>query len=634
MFLRLAGFCISAVLFVSAIAVAQDPTRVELDARQASIGLLHSHIVIPAKPGPLTVAYPKWIPGEHAPNGPLGQVVKLKFAADGKPLTWRRDDLDMYLFHLEVPAGADQVEADLDFACLIGSEGFNSEVCSSHDQLVVNWWEFVLYSPSLPNDQNPFTASIRLPEGWHFGTALGVDHEAGSTVAFKTTSLKTLVDSPLIAGEHYVSVDLGGQHPTRLDVTTESAASINLPQDQIAHFKSLVKEAEALFNGPRYQHYDLLLSLGDSIDHYTLEHLESSENRLPDHGLSDPRIIRTTAGMIPHEYTHSWNGKYRTPEGLDIKTYQDPMKGALVWVYEGLTDYIGNLLAARSGFWTDEQFRQSIAIDAAEMMYHTGRTWRPLQDTTVGVQMLYGSPNAWVSARRNADFYPESGLIWLEADTIIRQQSKGSRSLDDFCRLFYGPQTGPDPKAYNFDDVVTALNQIQPYDWKEFFQSRLTSNSPQPPLGGIENSGWKLTYSPEKTQLIRDMEEVRKIDLLWPEWQKWAFVDLRYSVGLLVAEDGTVLDSAPDMSAYNAGILPGMRIAQINGAKFSLAAIEDAVAKSKGGHPLEFTVVNGDSTSLHRLDYHEGAKYPRLVRDTSKPDLLTGILAPQSGPGR
>jgi len=628
------GLCAVALMLANRSAMGQQApaTRLDLDARQASIGLLHAHLVIPAVPGPLTVAYPKWIPGEHAPNGPLGQMVRLKFAVNGKRLAWRRDDLDMYEFHLNVPAGATQVEADLDFACLLGSEGFNSEVCSSHDQLVVNWWEVVLYSPALPNDQNPFIASIQLPDGWHYGTALPLDRENNGNVVFKSVSLKKLVDSPLIAGEHFVALPLGGQHPARLDVTTESAASLDIPSDQRTHFRALVAEAEALFGGPRYDHYDLLLSLGDSIDHYTLEHFESSENRLPDHGLSDPRILRTTASMMPHEYAHSWNGKYRTPEGLNIRTYQDPMKGSLVWVYEGLTDYIGNILAARSGFWSEDQFRQSLAIDAAEMAYHTGRTWRPLQDTTIGVQMLYGSPNAWSSARRNADFYPESGLIWLEADTIIRQQSKGSRSLDDFCRLFYGAQNGANPEPYTFEDVAAALNQVLVFDWKGFFQSRLDSTIAEPPIGGIESSGWKLSYSTEKSELIEDMEQVHKIDLLWPEWQKWGFVDLRYSVGLLIAEDGTVLDSAPDMSGYNAGILPGMRVVEVNGTKFSLSGIEDSIRKSDSGTIPELTIMNGASTSRRRLEYHDGAKYPLLVRDPSRPDLLTKILTPHASP--
>ena len=610
------------------------PIHLQLDATQASTGVLHAHLTIPASAGPLTLAYPKWIPGEHAPDGPLSQVVRLVFAANGKPLAWHRDELDIYLFHIEVPPGASQVDADLDFACVIGAEGFQSDVCTAEDQLVVNWWEVVLYPPSLPNDRDPFIARIQLPAGWHYSTALPVDREEiNNSIAFKSVSLKTLVDSPLIAGEHVRKLPLGGQRAAELDISAETAAGLNISPDQISHFTRLIAEAEAIFDGPRYEHYNLLLSLGDAIDHYTLEHFESSENRLPDHGLLDPRILLTTASMIPHEYIHSWNGKYRPPSGLDIRTYQDPMRASLIWVYEGLTDYLGNILAARSGFWTEEQLRQSLAIDAAQMTYHTGRTWRPLQDTTVGAQMLYTSPNAWSSARRNADFYPESGLIWLEADAIIRQQSKGRRSLDDFCKLFFGPQNGANPKPYTFDDVVAALNQISPYDWETFLRSRLDSTKPQPPLGGLERSGWKLVYTDQKSELIDDMEQVHKVDLLWPEWQKWGFADLRYSIGLLLQDDGTVLDSAPGMSAYNAGITPGMQLITVNGSRFSLPTIEEAVRQTKNRASLEFLVANGNFTGSRHLEYHDGIKYPHLERDPSQPDLLHDIAAPRAQTG-
>ena len=604
------------------------PVKLDLDATHAPTGVLHSHLTFPVSAGPLTLAYPKWIPGEHAPGGPLSQLVKLVFAANGKPLPWRRDDLDMYLFHLDVPAGVHLVEVDLDFACVVGGEGFRSDVCNSYDQLVVNWWQVVLYPPSVPNDRDSFQARIHLPAGWRYSSALPMDREEENNwITFKTVSLKTLVDSPLIAGEHHRRFPLGGQKPAQLDVTTGTAESLDLPPQQVAHFSRLVSEAEAVFGGPRYEHYDLLLSLGDSIDHYTLEHFESSENRLPDHGLSDARILLTTASMIPHEYVHSWNGKYRGPVGLDIKTYQDPMKGELVWVYEGLTDYYGNILAARSGFWTEDQLRQSLAIDAAQMTYHTGRMWRPLQDTAVGVQMLYESPNAWSSARRNTDFYPESGLIWLDADTLIRERSNGERSLDDFCKLFFGAQNGASPKPYTFDYVVAAMNQVQPYDWKKFFRERLDSTNPQPPLAGIERGGWKLAYSEQKPELIEDMEQTHKVDLLWPEWQTWGFIDLRYSIGILVQNDGTVLDSAPGMSAYNAGIVPGMRLLAVNGQRFSLAGIEQAVRQSKNGGALEFQVANGNFTSLARIDYHDGIKFPQLERNSSKADLLRQIAA-------
>jgi predicted metalloprotease with PDZ domain len=603
------------------------PIRIELDATRAPTGVLHSHMTIPATPGTLTLAYPKWIPGEHGPGGPLSQVVRLTFGANGKPLVWHRDDLDIFVFHVEVPVGVSEIQADLDFACVLGQEGFQSDICTSYDQLVVNWWLVVLYPPSLPNESDPFLASIRLPADWKYNTSLPLARASTpNTIEFGVVPLKTLVDSPLIAAEHLRTFPLGGRSAAVLAISAESAASLEVPQDVLEHFRRMVAETEAEFGGPRYTKYNLQLSLGDAIDHYTLEHFESSENRLPSQGLSDARVLLTTATMVPHEYIHSWNGKYRTPVGLDISTYQDPMKAGLIWVYEGLTDYISGIIAVRSGFWSEDQLAQSLAIDAAAMAYHTGRTWRSLQDTTIGAQMLLVSPNAWVSARRNTDFYPESGLMWLEADAIIRQGSAGRHSLDDFCRLFFGPHSTPTP--YTFDDVVAALNQVEPYNWTSFLRGHLDSLSPDPPLAGLERSGWKLVYTDQKSELITAMEQVHKVDLLWPEWQTWGFADLRYSIGLLIQDDGTVLDSAPGRSGYNAGLMPGMRITQVNGAKFSLAGTEEAVRETQTQGNLALQVANGRAIALHRLDYHGGLKYPHLQRDPAKPDLLRPMVAP------
>ena len=604
------------------------PVRLELDATAAPTGVLHSHMTFPATPGVLTLAYPKWIPGEHSPSGPLSQIVRLTFTAGGVPLTWHRDDLDIFLFHVDVPEGVSEVRADLDFACVLGQEGFQSDICSSYDQLVVNWWLVVLYPPSLPNDRDPFLASIRLPAGWKYNTSLPLAHESSpNTVEFGEVPLKTLVDSPLIAAKNLRTFPLGGRSSALMAISAESAASLEVPPDVVEHFERMVAETEAEFGGPRYTRYNLQISLGDAIDHYTLEHFESSENRLPSTGLSDPRVLLTTATMIPHEYIHSWNGKYRTPVGLDITTYQDPIKAKLIWVYEGLTDYISGIMAVRSGFWSEDQLRQSLAIDAAEMTYHTGRTWRSMQDTTVGAQMLLVSPNAWVSARRNTDFYPESGLMWLAADAIIRQSSGGRRSLDDFCRLFFAPHISA---PYTFEDVANALNQVSPHDWSSFLRRHLDSLSADTPLAGLEQSGWKLVYTDRKSELIEDMEKVHKVDLLWPEWQSWGFADLRYSIGLLIQDDGTVLDSAPGMSGYAAGIVPGMRLTQVNGAAFSLPVLEAAVRGTANHGKLQLQAANGSASESHSLDYHDGLKYPHLQRDPSKPDLLQRIVEPQT----
>jgi predicted metalloprotease with PDZ domain len=617
-------------IFLSVIAVAQQTTVIRVDATRASIGLLHADVSFPASSGPMVVAYPKWIPGEHAPTGPINQVVRLTFSALGKQLPWRRDELEPFEFHVDVPADAKQVDAALDFACEIGSGGFTPAICSSHNQVVLNWNLVVLYNPKVPIDQNVFSASLRLPAGWKYGTPLPVEKEDGAEITFKPIALKRLVDSPVISGEHFRTVPLGGDHPSQLDMISETAEGVQITPEQESHFKNLVAEAEALFGGSRYPHYHMQLSLGDSIDHYTVEHFEASDNRMAERGLLDPRILLTSASLVPHEYVHSWNGKFRPPVGLDNPTYLDPVNGSLLWVYEGLTDYYGNILAARSGFWAEDQFRQSLAIDAAQMATHPGRTWRSLQDTTTGAQLLYTAPLAWSAARRSTDFYPESGLMWLDADTLIRERTNGARSLDDFCRAFFAAQDGHAPKPYTFEDVIAAMNAVAQFDWSSFFRQRLDSTSPQPPFDGIERAGWKLSYSETKPELMQDLQNTRKVDLLWPLWERADFTDQRYSIGALLSEDGTVLDSSPGMAAFEAGMVPGMRIRKVNGEKFSIAAMEHAVTESKQGRAIELVVANGDFTSTAKLNYSGGAKYPVLEREGSRPDVLRQILSPKA----
>jgi predicted metalloprotease with PDZ domain len=602
------------------------PSLIELDATQSPVGLLRAHIVLPATPGPFIIAYPKWIPGEHAPTGPINNIVRMTFKAGGHEIEWRRDDVDMYIFHVNVPEGTDNVDATLEFAWPMSGEGF-SAAGSTQEMLTLHWNQVVLYSPSLPNDQNVFVAKLRLPTGWRFASALPVAAQHGSEVDFAPVSLTTLVDSPLLAGGHFVSFPLGGQNPTEMDIASDREEALVISSAQKHEFEQLVAEANILFGGARYQHYNLLLTLSDNIDHYTLEHYESSDNRLPQRGLTDPTVFLTSASLIPHEYVHSWNGKYRPPAGLDISTFQDPIKGNLLWVYEGLTDYISNILTARAGFWTPEQYRQSLALDAAEMAMHTGRTWRPLQDTTIAVQLLYFAPTAWSAERRGDDFYPESGLIWLEADSIIRQKTRGKRSLDDFCRRFFGAENGPAPKPYQFEDVVAAMNQVAEYDWKHFFLNRLNATTPQPPLQGIEDSGWTLVYTEDQPEIIAGLEASHKIDLLWPAWEKYSLAEARFSIGLLLAEDGTVLDSIPGKPAYNSGITPGMQIVSVNGLKFTPGVLHSEIRKTKNRGGLELLVSNGGFRKTCRLDYHDGEKYPSLRRNESKPDLLGDILA-------
>ena len=378
-----------------------------------------------------------------------------------------------------------------------------------------------------------------------------------------------------------------------------------------------MNEAYALFGSRHFRDYHFLLSASDHVAHYGLEHHESNDSRIAERGLLDESTRVASAFLLPHEYVHSWNGKYRRPAGLATPDYEEPMKGDLLWVYEGLTEYYGLVLTARSQLWTPEQFRDYYAMIGAQYSHRPGRTWRDLEDTAVGAQ-LRGSA-AWSSWRRGGDYYDESALIWLEADTIIRQKSGGKRSLDDFCKIFYGGgDTPPEVKTYTMDDVVATLNQVQPYDWQAFLNTRIYEVAPEAPLGGIGNGGWQLVYTDKESDLQRMANEHYKVSTA------------RDSIGLALDENATVVDSIIGMPAYNAGIVPGMKIIAVNSRKFSWQLFLEALKATKNGGPLELLVENVEFYKTVKIDYHDGERYPHLVRDSGKPDMLADIIKPQT----
>jgi predicted metalloprotease with PDZ domain len=392
------------------------------------------------------------------------------------------------------------------------------------------------------------------------------------------------------------------------------------PED-IRHFAHLVKEENALFGAHHYRDYHFLLTLSDRVAHFGLEHHESSDNRQGENYLTDAGARQTLPDLLPHEMVHSWNGKYRRPAGMATPDYQQPMLDELLWDYEGLTDYLGKVLAARSGLQTNEDFRETFALVAAVLDHRAGRSWRPLADSTVAAQLLYYAPSTGTAWRRGTDFYPEGDLIWLEADTLIRQQTKGKRSLDDFCKKFYGgpaERDGP-PKVipYTYDDVVKALNEIAPYDWRGFFQQRVYEINPRAPLGGIENAGWRLVYTNELPALLKAREGQRK------------YTDLSFSLGLSLGADGGINDVLPGTPAALAGIGPAMKLVAVNGRAWTADNLRTAVkTATTNSAPIELLVENGDFFNNYRLDYHGGEKYPCLERDTNRPDLLAEIIRP------
>ena len=613
------------VALVSALMAAGAPApqiTLSVDATDAPRKIFHVRMTIPAKPGSLTLYYPKWIPGEHGPTGPIQDVAGLKFTAGGKTLTWRRDLLDGWTFHVEVPAGASSIEASLDFISPAGSEGIYTGGATATDKMaVINWNDVLLYPEGWPSDDLTYTASLHLPKDWKFGTSLAVTSQSGSEIKFAPVSLTMLVDGPVITGEYLKVVPLnpGQTPPVEMDIAADSSAALDAPAEVWEHYKNLVKQTDALFGAQHYRDYHFLYSLSDHVAHFGLEHHESNDSRLGERALVDPTKRLLGAGLLSHEFVHSWNGKYRRPADLATSDYEKPMQTDLLWVYEGLTTYLGEILTGRDGERTPEQFRDSLAYTAAVLDHRPGRTWRNLQDTADGVPSMQDAPHRWESWRRPLDYYEEDELNWLWVDTVIRQQTHGQKSLDDFCRLFHGAPSGPPQvKTYTFDDILNTLNQVASYDWRSFWTERLNSHGPGAPLGGIEGSGWKLVYDDVRSERVRDREADR------------GEVNAAYSIGLWLRPDGSISDTVEGMLAAQVGMGPGMSVVAVNGRKFSPGTLRDALREGKtSSAPLELLVENTDYYKTFKLDYHGGEKYPHLVRDEAKPDLLTHIIKPR-----
>lgn len=598
---------------------ATGPTvTLSVDASDAPRKMFHAQLHIPAKPGTLTLYYPKWIPGEHGPTGPITDLTGLKFSASGKILPWRRDLLDGFTFHVEVPPGENEVVANLDYASPASFEpGYSAGMSATEKLYIVNWNALLLYPAGYGSDQLTYRASLRLPAGWKFGTSLHVAEQVGSEIHFAPVSLTMLVDGPVLTGEYLKVVPLtpaGENPPAELDLAADSTAALDAPEEVWEHWRNLVKQAGILFGAQHYTNYHFLLTLSDHVAHFGLEHHESNDSRIDERSLIEENDRKLAAGLLPHEYVHSWNGKYRRPADLATPDYEQPMQTDLLWVYEGLTSYLGDMLSARSGERTPSLARDELAQIAADLDHRSGRVWRNLQDTADGVPAMQDAPRAWSDYRRGLDYYEEDVLNWLWVDVIIRQQSKGRKSLDDFCKLFYGAPSGPPMvKTYTFDDIAGALNQISPYDWRGFWTERLSNHGPGAPLGGIEGSGWKLVYDEYPSELDRASSSEKSIRA-------------HYSVGLMAGSDGVVHDTVEGMMAAQAGIGPGMKIIAVNGRSFSTDAWHDAIHAAKSSPaPIELIVENTDYFRVVKLDYHGGEKYPHLVRDEAKPDLLTEI---------
>jgi predicted metalloprotease with PDZ domain len=592
----------------------------EVDARESARRVLKARLRYPARPGAFSLVYPKWLPGNHAPTGHINDLVGLRISAAGKAIGWRRDDEDLYRFHCELPPGTSEVTIDLEYVTGAGGRASASPSTASAQLVVVEFNDVLVYPAGADPRALQLTASVRLPAGWAHACALTPAGRGRDPVRFQAASLETVIDSPLAAGQFARSLDITpqGGPPHHLQMFADSAEALVMKPAVQAAFQRLSVEAGSLFGGWPYRRYQFLLSLSDHLPHGGLEHHESSDNRIWERSLLDDAQWAVRSRLLPHELAHAWNGKLRRPEGLATRDYQQPMKTELLWIYEGLTSYVGDIvLSARSGLRGPEQSREALAWSAAALEVRSGRGWRPLVDTARSAPALWGAAREWQSWRRGLDYYPESALIWLEADVTIRQRSNTQRSLDDFCRQFHGAfaKGAPAVVPYKLDEVLSALNAVLPMDWRAFFQARVYTATARAPLGGIEQGGWKLVYRDTPTTFFRQVEQAYKE------------IDHTLSIGIALKEDGMIVDVNQGSPAARAGIGPASRVVAVNGRRFTSQVLRAGVAATKTGTELELLVEMNDYFRSHKLAWKGGLRYPALERDSAKPDLLSAVFA-------
>jgi len=605
-----------ALVLPSCLAAAQQPISLYVDASDSVRKLFHSEIAIPVHPGPLTLVYPRWgIPTYEFPAAVLNNIVRLKMSGNGETLEWKRDLVNKFSFHVIVPDSVKVLNVMMDVIAPPNRSDLNA---ATAQLFVLDWYTLVLYPQGVAADEILVQPRLRLPTGWKHACAIAPTRILDAVIEFPQTSLTVLVDSPVLSGRNFKTVELrfSSAPPVFVDIAAETPEAADLPLEWQERLRRVIAESGALFGGYPYRQYHFLLALSDEVGNDGLEHRESSDLRMSLSSFSNEANRLAYGYLLPHEYVHSWNGKYRIPAGIFRRNFEEPQTTELLWVYEGLTRYLNWVLAARSGILNPQEARDYVALLAAQTSHRSGREWRSLQDTAISTNMMIESADQWQSLRRGADYYDESLFIWLEADMIIRRGTQGKRSLDDFCRAFFGPsQNPPNVKPYIFDDLVAVLNGVAAHDWKSFFETRLNSTSAgRAPLEGLFASGWDLVYknTPGSVQSARD--EIHHT------------VEERFSLGLLLQEDGTIIDVVRDSAAWNAGLGPDMKVLSVNPRAWSPQVLRAAIgADGSSTEPVSLSVQNGSQTFQVVVNDHRGARFPQLERNTVQ-DLMGDIL--------
>ncbi|MBD8880389.1 M61 family metallopeptidase [Rhodanobacter sp. 7MK24] len=582
--------------------------------------VFYVHETMPVAPGKLTLYYPKYIPGDHAPDGPIGAMMGLEISAGGRRIAWQRDPVDMFTFHLDVPAG-------------VGSIDIRFQIPDT-DRITPNlmdltWDHMALYRAGEPTKDQLFRPTLEMPATWGYGTALETDARDGGRIRFKPVPFNTLVDSPVIAGQYFRQIDVTPADSSVhrwLDLVGDSEAALQIKPEQLEGYRNLVVQAQNLFHSHHYANYHFLLTLSDHTSVGGLEHHQSSDDRARggSHMFADPEHFMLDGSLLPHEYTHSWNGKFMRPAGLWQPDFEQPEIADGLWVYEGLTVYLGDALTARSGLWSAQDWRDALAYRAATFAHRPGREWRPLSDTTRAAQLLYGGDLGWVNWRRGTDFYREGQLLWLAVDTKIRALSHDKRTLDDFAQRFFSKDDGSYvTQTYTSDDVVAALNAVQPWDWAKFLHGWMDGVGDEVPLlSGIEQSGWKLVYTDTPSRYQNAVENVGKSEF------SASGVDETFSVGLFINHDGNIMDVLWQGPAFKAGLAPEMKLQAVDGHAYTPRVLRDAIVRAqKDKRPIQIQAEMDGISRTYAVDYFGGLRYPHLVRVAGTPDYLSEILA-------
>jgi predicted metalloprotease with PDZ domain len=606
---------------------AQKPIFISADLTDAPRKLYHADIDLPVAAGPLTLTTPKWIPGNHRPTGPVDSITGVVFTVDGRPIEWRRDDVDLYQFHVTIPDGATKLHAHLD--CIVTAR-------VTQKLAVLEWEKLLLYPANTPVRDIPIQPSLKVPAGWGIGTALTpTGHGSypvpapGSVTQFAVTNVEQLEDSPVIAGQYFHEFALAPSITPKhyIDVVSDAPGDSNLRPSVLAALNNLVREADALYASHHYNVYHFLLTLSDVAGGEGLEHGQSSDNGVGEKGFADDAHQLSEADLLSHEFTHSWNGKYRRPVGLYQPDFATMQQGALLWVYEGMTHYLGNVLAARSGLKNQAQYRDMLAMSAASLDYKPGREWRPTEDTAAAASILRGGNPAWSNWKRGQDYYQEGELLWLDADTLIRKLTQNKKSLDNFQKIFLakGGNTGPLIVTYTFDELVQDLNAVTPYDWAKFLRDRVDRINARADLAGIEQGGYRLIYKDKPNPSERMMTRAGE--------HRSSGVDCWYSIGLRIAADGGIADVRWNGPADKARLAPGEKVIAVNGLIFSPDVLREAIRAANGNKESMHLIVQADSfVTTADIDYHDGERYPYLERVDGMPAYLDDITRPLTIP--